>query len=82
MARQNRRHQRDQSQVNHHLAASKRLAANLFSVTFTFKKVGCHSAASCDGSDSVFLMVNGEYISRQGEDKDERTTCGIGFRED
>ncbi|MFL5343756.1 MAG: phosphodiester glycosidase family protein [Hyalangium sp.] len=42
--------------------------------------VGVDDAVFLDGSDSAMLVVNGVFHVSQGEDKDELTTIGLGFR--
>ena len=42
--------------------------------------VGTDDAVFMDGSDSAMLVVDGVFHIRQGENKDELTTVGLGFR--
>ena len=45
-----------------------------------FRRKGCVTALAVDGSDSVFLYHNGQFIIKAGHNKDESQTFGIGFR--
>jgi hypothetical protein len=42
-------------------------------------QVGVDDAIFLDGSDSAMLMINNKFHIRQGENKDELTTIGLGF---
>lgn len=42
--------------------------------------IGCDNAVFGDGSDSVLLVVGGRTMVAQGDDKEEATTVGLGFK--
>jgi hypothetical protein len=41
--------------------------------------VGVDDAVFLDGSDSVMLLVNGVWLTRQALRKDQTNTIGVGF---
>ena len=63
-----------------HYPATSAGGMHLDEIRDRLARAGVDDAVFMDGSDSAILWMRGMFLISQGEDKDELTTIGLGFR--